>query len=124
MSEGHAPNRRRFRWSLRTLFVVVTLFSVWLGWSLNWIHQRHLAAIEFDFDSTVVDDPYPAIDPFSFVIRGRAPWQLWLFGEQGYSEIVLAPHMRPVMPTIEDRDRIRKIFPEAKVELQLSDDKH
>ena len=36
-----APNRRWFRFSLRTMFVVVTLVGCWLGNSLIWIKQRH-----------------------------------------------------------------------------------
>ena len=35
-----APNRRWFRWSLRTMFVVVTVFCVWLGWNAKIVHQR------------------------------------------------------------------------------------
>jgi hypothetical protein len=36
-----SPVRRWFRFSLRTLFVVVTVFACWLGCQLNWIRQRH-----------------------------------------------------------------------------------
>jgi hypothetical protein len=32
--------RRRFRFSLRTMFVLVTALCVWLGYQLNWIRQR------------------------------------------------------------------------------------
>jgi len=35
-----APKRRWFRWSLRTMFVVVTVCG-WIGYQLNWIRQRH-----------------------------------------------------------------------------------
>ena len=38
-----APKRRWFSYSLRTLFVVVTVLGCWLGWSLNRIHQRSQA---------------------------------------------------------------------------------
>jgi hypothetical protein len=34
------PKRRWFAFSLRTLFVVVTLVACWLGYELNWIRQR------------------------------------------------------------------------------------
>ena len=36
-----APKRRWFRFSLRMMFVVVTVFGCWLGYELNWIRQRH-----------------------------------------------------------------------------------
>ena len=29
------PRRPSFRYSLRTMFVVVTVFALWLGWELN-----------------------------------------------------------------------------------------
>ncbi len=40
MNEGHQPRRRWFRFSLRTLFVVVTVFAVWLGWNARQVRQR------------------------------------------------------------------------------------
>jgi hypothetical protein len=39
----HPPRRRWFRWSLRTMFVVVTAAAFLCGWvvyQLNWIRQR------------------------------------------------------------------------------------
>ena len=43
-----AFNRRWFRFSLRTLFVAMTLLGGWLGYELNWLRERHamLAARE------------------------------------------------------------------------------
>jgi hypothetical protein len=35
-----SPGRRWFRFSLRTLFVVVTIVACWLGWNVNIVHQR------------------------------------------------------------------------------------
>jgi hypothetical protein len=35
-----APKRRWFRWSLRTLFVVLTLLCIVLGYHARWIAQR------------------------------------------------------------------------------------
>jgi hypothetical protein len=39
------PNRLaiclpRLQFSLRTLFIAITLLAVWLGYHVNWIHQR------------------------------------------------------------------------------------
>src|SRR5262249_14468208 len=34
------PRRRWFRWSLRTMFVVLTAFCLWLGWNVNAVQQR------------------------------------------------------------------------------------
>jgi len=35
--------RRWFRYSLRTLFVLVTVFCIWLGVQVKWIGDRHEA---------------------------------------------------------------------------------
>src|SRR5262245_59110434 len=81
-----APNRPRFRWSLRTMFVVVTVLCCWLGWrhhNLGWIQQqqdllkKHAQAERH-------------IKIRSGVIRGiptsavEAPGHLRLFGEKGF----------------------------------------
>ena len=34
------PKRRWFRFSLRTMFVAVTVFGVWLGWQLKIVRER------------------------------------------------------------------------------------
>ena len=41
-------NRRWFRFSLRTLFVVVTLFGVWLGWQRHIVQERKALIAELD----------------------------------------------------------------------------
>jgi hypothetical protein len=35
-----APKRRRFRFSLRTLFLVFTIACLWLGWNVHKVRQR------------------------------------------------------------------------------------
>jgi hypothetical protein len=60
-----APKRRWFSFSLRTLFVVVTVFGCWLGWNVNAVQKRtHLIdnwaavrGVRFKRDSTW--DPPP-----------------------------------------------------------------
>jgi hypothetical protein len=37
-----APKRRWFRYSLRMLFVVVTVIACWLGWNLHVVEERKL----------------------------------------------------------------------------------
>jgi hypothetical protein len=38
-----APPRHWFRFSLRTLFLVVTVAGCWMGYYLNWARERHEA---------------------------------------------------------------------------------
>lgn len=95
------PIRPRFRFGLRTLFTVVTLFACWLAYQINWIRQRH----EF-----VTRRPpyYPARTEDPNFNPVRAPFPLFLFGEPGYW--LVAP--------MNEREQAvgRKIFPEAIVD--------
>lgn len=90
-------HRRCFRFSLRTLFVLVTLVAVWLGWSLNWIRQRH--AFLRDRRAFVFDTDPDAATP--------APRFLWLFGEEG------AEYVRLSSEDQLDYTRAKKLFPES-----------
>jgi hypothetical protein len=41
MEEPPLTRRRCFRYSLRTMFVVVAIAAIWLAWEARWIKQRH-----------------------------------------------------------------------------------
>ncbi len=43
------PKRRWPRFTLRTLFVVVTVFGVWLGWNVHQVHERDRLLESRDF---------------------------------------------------------------------------
>ena len=89
------PKRRWFRFSLRTLFVLMMVIGIcasWVAYQLNWIRQRH----EF----------------VSARHRGRldmglvkAPWSLRLFGERQADFVVNVPN--------DDIGLARELFPEA-----------
>ena len=97
------PRRRRFAFSLRTMFVVVALAGVllaWIGFLLNWIRDRErfaaTRALEYWRDPS---------DKSSVA----APGCLWLFGEPGRGALlVLEPG---------DIEPDRRLFPEADVDL-------
>ena len=85
------------RFSLRTLFLLITLIGIPLGWvtsQLNWIRQRH------DFILHAGDYSNPIHAPDSF------PWVLRLFREQ--------PHGY-VSATKEEKEKAQRLFPEAKI---------
>ena len=94
-----SPTRRRFRFSLRTLFVLVTLAALWIGWSFNWIRQRRDFVREGNTLGAVAHGS-----------TSRAPGLLWLFGEQGAEVVLLFTDDKA------DYDRARRLFPEAQVE--------
>jgi hypothetical protein len=109
-----APKRRWFRWSLRTMFVVVTLSLLFgsVAWCLNWIRQRHeIIATCHEFREASKG--------------GTAPTLLWLFREPGYDHIELRFPLRDLgmrmTPSERDEvDRVRELFPEAKVDAHFT----
>jgi hypothetical protein len=74
--------KRWFRWSLRTMFVVVTVFGGWLGYSANWIRQRH----DFLARQTALLEGH-GLANFAKPLSGdvMAPSGLGLLGESGNS---------------------------------------
>ena len=96
------PRRRRwFSFSLRTLFVAVTLMCgvFWVVHSVNWVRQRERF---FDRGKAIeVDDVHP------YRPRPRAPWVLELLGEKGRR--IIWVNDRAIV------DETRRLFPEAEV---------
>ncbi len=95
------PKRRWFRFSLWTLFVLVTIIGVGAGWvlyQLNWIRQRHeliaacghqpMIAMFYNGETSVVSNGailFTAPDP---------PWSLRLFGEKPFLWIAINDYER------------------------------
>jgi hypothetical protein len=107
-----APKRRWFRYSLWTLFMVVTVFCCWLGYELNWVWQRHEA---FKKGQVGVDE---SLDNSFGPGPANVPAPLWLFGEPGYSIIWFNTAQESLVPTAEELvaiERIKRLFPEAQI---------
>lgn len=102
---------RRILFSLKTLFVLVALIGLGLGWitnSLRWIRERH----EMLAGQPLLP-PGKIPPPFG---RVRAPGLLWLFGEEGVAVVCWYPGS-PVSLQVAQR-----LFPEGEIiEYQLSD---
>jgi hypothetical protein len=115
------PRRRWFRFSLRTLFVLVTLLGCVMGWvvySLSWIRQRD----ELLYVEGVSAGFYMPADN-----RPRGPGLLWIFeGGFDFVEVVIdAPKARqgrgPVSGVRTQREqelleRAASLYPEAEVQ--------
>jgi hypothetical protein len=92
------PQRHWYQFSLRTMFVLTLVVSIplaWVGYSLNWIRQRHeaLAARRlYDFSGSAAT---------------TAPGGLWLFGERGVITIFCS--------TEENAELARRLFPESRI---------
>jgi hypothetical protein len=101
---NETPRRRRFRFGLRTLFVLVTLAAVvagWVVWSLDWIRQRR------EFGRNLERGTHAEFVDYDRTVG--APAMLWLFGEGGVRWVYI--------PKASDGDLIegRRLFPEAEV---------
>lgn len=88
------------RFSLRTLFVLITLISLPLGWSayqLNWIRQRQEFAQQH-FSDRLWHPGWtrPLAEP---------PWPLKVFGDPGYTLFDFRLQQS-------DAKRTRELFPE------------
>ena len=106
------PKRRWFRFSLRTLFVVVTLAAVplgWIGYSVNWIRQRRsaLAASGPAAGWTPHADGWEIIQVLP---EAQPPGLLWLFGEQGVNRIYINHG-----PSDKEVTHLKSLFPEATI---------
>jgi hypothetical protein len=118
--------RQWFRFSLRTLFVVVTAMCIaggWVAYQLNWIRQRH------EFIAEVKKLSQPFYVPVWAYIRSDyvgppylpetpAPWPLRIFGEEGVWTIGIfdAGYLSYV-------ERAKRLFPEADVGVSPNADK-
>ena len=104
--------RRWFRFSLRTCFVVLTLFAVWLGVQVKWVSDRRAAR-----QWIAEHQPQPEAGRYTWYTlsptytRPPLPWVLKALREQPVHLISIAvgPDDR------EDVERLRKLFPEAEV---------
>ena len=122
MNDPAPPRRRWFRFSLRTLFVLVTIFGVWLGVQVKWIRDRHEALMQYrGLENGTVGETFTGHNSWFYpsVLRGesaKAPWSIRIFGEYGMKTILLdggdALDRDPERVQSEKR-RLAKLFPEA-----------
>ena len=107
-----APRRRWFRYSLRALFLVVTVLGCWLGWQANIVRQRKAVRDELVAGAgwlvTAIDYAQTPSRPAAEDACGEIPvWRRWMGDEAiaqiGFERSVTAP----------ERARVRSLFPEA-----------
>jgi len=99
------PRRRWFRFSLRTLFVLVAVVSIVLGWvesNRRWIRDRH-NALNYAQQSTIWNIWENPADE-------RLPWGLRILGERCYQLTVFDPIEQDEESRIQ---RFRELFPEG-----------
>ena len=101
--------RRWFRYSLRTLFVAVTILGVWLFPQLKWILDRH-AALAWVGTQAEHWQKLPVSQRAYFGVA--APWQIRMFGEPGVERISVVVESDEVAARQQELERL---FPEAEV---------
>jgi hypothetical protein len=107
------PPRRRFRFALRTLFVLVTVAGVATSWAVvqwRWAEQRR-AAIKWlgDQESSWYA---PALGG---KLSADAPWSLRMFGERGIVGIGMDVEQFSG-PVPYSPEQLKHLFPEAIVD--------
>ena len=103
MEENLKPTRRWFRFSLRTMLVLVTVVCIYLGWAMNWKHKRH--AMLDNFKSLAKRGSY--YPPEGIIYGGSAPLPLRLLGEHGVRNIDISAASH------DEFGPVARMFPEA-----------
>jgi hypothetical protein len=111
MSEGHEPRRRwfRFAFSLRTLFIVVTILIVWIGWNVNRVRERTATIQYISRNAEVGVEMYFG--------REQKPWRGMPLAWQWLGAEPVALVVLPKIGAFDEDDRraISRLFPEAQV---------
>lgn len=111
------PPRRWFHFSLRTMFILMTLLCCWLGWELSIVRHRQATLRELQtkhaLSITTANEyaaryppgaPIPTLARISFVRR--------CLGDQAIQEIWHPPHQSVDDP---DLKRLAEVYPEAEL---------
>lgn len=112
------PPRRWFRFSLRTMFIVVTALCCWLAWECRVVRQRQALLREirgnFIFQVTTADARTVHLPPGAPAPpAARIPLLRKWLGDEAIQEISYARGFSD--PSQADLARIARIFPEAKL---------
>lgn len=111
------PKRRWFRFSLRTLFVVVALFGCWLGWNLYRVNERDRCLHEIAQRGARILSPAFFSRHYGSVrttTQAGVPVVWKLMGADPLGAIVLPDNQFDDL----DRRRIQSLFPEAAVTVE------
>ena len=100
------PRRRWYQFSLRTIFVLVTIacagFGYWVHWSKEWIRQRHELLQQYRLNDGKLQGQNAT----------RAPGGLWLFGEPAITELFCYP---------DQEEDAQRLFPELQILFVVED---
>jgi hypothetical protein len=112
---GTKPKRCWFRFSLRTLFVAVTISAIIAGcvaYHLDWIRQRSSGREWLD------QHPGWGSIPVEFEARPNLPWMLKLLGEPAEKPHLIAAGLKDSQDLPEYHKRVAQmsaLFPECQI---------
>ena len=106
------PRWFRLRFSLRTLFVIVTVFGIWLGWQMSIVRERKNMRTVLEAACGPDGKPYSQVWNNSLISYGirhyQLPWLRKILGDEPVPIICLPPTMTP-----DQREHFKQSFPEA-----------
>jgi hypothetical protein len=110
---------RFFRFSLRTMFIVMTLLCCWMGWEASVVHERQSVRRELQgnpaFQFTTADAWFKILRPAA----GQPPratiptLRVWL-GDEAIQQIWFMRHFQGFSD--EKLNRLSRVFPEAQLQ--------
>jgi hypothetical protein len=119
MTQMTLAPKRRWSFSLRTLFVVVTVVGFSLGYQLDWMRQRGAFIDEETYRFVHATRAELPASAFTSINRVPAPAMLWLFPNEGveYLSIIVQGSEGDQLTAqdMERRARGRTLFPEANI---------
>lgn len=105
MEQARFTRRRWFRFSLRTMLILLTVSCIYLGWAANWRMQRD----KILNTPRILDGPPTRVWVHK---AGPAPLTLRAVGAKGVERL----HLRGEF-TEEEMNELQELFPEARIEL-------
>ncbi|MEX2114153.1 MAG: hypothetical protein WD845_13260 [Pirellulales bacterium] len=114
----------RWRISLRMLLAVVGALALFLGYHVNWLHERHALLAKYDYlaasagaESEFLRDEWRWRNPAETSVE--PPGLLGLFGERGVEELWLVFYSDDPAHAAAERatefGRAKRLFPEADI---------
>lgn len=102
-----ATRRHWFRFGLRTMFVVLTVFSLWLGWQAKIVRDRREARKWIDENDGIVT--MPTAQDIEWDKKLTVPVIRRALGDEPVYDIMMPPSAKD-----SEFNRMRSLFPEAK----------
>jgi hypothetical protein len=105
----------RNRYILGTMFVVVTVFAIWLGWELKFVRERKIACARANDRTLTIDsvqqwrrEMHFGADMPNHRDAKIPPWRRWMGDEPVACILCLSDSER----------EMRRLFPEAAINVQ------